>query len=248
MEMDDKFNRMLENKRLQAKKLQERINKFKNELNNLQKDSRAYELRSQHLRDTERDLIQINNIIEFMRPNDAKDEQSRLKILKEFPKIIKDIFPDGFPIVFHGTKNIGTVRQILKSGGLLMPEQRNESMTSFASAIDVTYKNNITVSCEFADAGSNTFLPYGAIFAFKPQEDEIERVISTGDNTEVPQGGVNGANFRNEPKRLFGIITTPENVERVKGWCEQYSIDPSKVLTHNAFIERYKELNASFML
>ena len=247
MDINDKFDKALENRKIQAEKIRDKIKQLKLKLENSPKDSRAYEVYSQQIRDTERHLRQVNDTIEFMRPINEQDMQSRLKIFRDFPNIINDIFPDGFPIVFHGTNNIGTVRQILKTGGLLTPEQRNESMTSFASAIDVTYKTNITVSCEFADAGYDSFMPYGAIFAFKPQEDEIERAISTGDSSEVAQG-VNGVNFIKEPKRLFGIITTPENIQRVKEWCKQYSIDENKVFTHNLFIQRYKELNSTIVL
>lgn len=247
MDINDKFDKALENRKIQAEKIREKLKQLKLKLENSPKNSRAYEVYSQQIRDTERNLRQISETIEFMRLIDSSDEQSRIKIFNEFPKIIRDLFPDGFPIVFHGTNNIGTVRQILKTGGLLTPEQRNETMTSFASAIDVTYKSNIRVSCEFADAGSNSFLPYGAIFAFKPQDDEIERVVSTGDSSEVAQG-VNGVNFIKEPKRLFGIITTPENIQRVKEWCKQYSIDENKVFTHNLFIQRYKELNSTIVL
>ena len=87
-------------------------------------------------------------------------------------------------------------------------------MTSFANQIDVTYKSNIRVSCEFADS-NNENLPYGAIFAFEPLENEREEVINTGDSSEV-YGGVNGVNFREEPERLVGIITT-------RGKCRENS-------------------------
>ena len=247
MDINDKFDKVLQAKKAMAEKIATKVTTLRTKLANSPKGSRAYDVYSQQIRDTERHLRQVNDTIEFMRPVNEEDMQSRLKIFREFPNIINDIFPDGFPIVFHGTNNIGTVRQILKTGGLLTPEQRNESMTSFASAIDVTYKTNITVSCEFADAGYDSFMPYGAIFAFKPKDDEIERAISTGKGTEVAQG-VDGVSFKDEPKRLFGIITTPENIKMVKQWCKEYSINPNKVFTHNSFIEKYKELNATIIL
>lgn len=247
MEINEKFNKVLEFKKSIAKKVEMKINLLKEKLAEYPQDSREYDVYSQQIRDTERNLREINDSIEFMRPNDAKDSQARLEIFDKFPKIVKNTFPDGFPIVFHGTKNIGTVREILRTGGLLTPEQRNVSMTSFACVIDVTYKDNITVTCDFADSGYNTFMPYGAIFAFKPAEHEIENVISTGNSTEVAEG-VDGVSFVDEPDRLFGIITTPENIDRVREWCKQNSIDPNKVFTHSAFIEKYKELNYSVEL
>ena len=48
---------------------------------------------------------------------DEKDIESRKRIYDNFAQVVAETFPDGFPIVFHGTNNIGTVRQILKTGG-----------------------------------------------------------------------------------------------------------------------------------
>ena len=242
MDNQSLYNTVLNNRKKQVKIIEDRINKYNEMLKTLPQDSLKYERCVQEIKDNNNTLRKVNDALEFMRPNTNEDLQSRNKILNHFPEVVKNLFPDNYPIVFHGTNNIGTVREILKSGGLLTPDQRNASMTSFASAIDVTYKTNISVTCDFADAGPNSFMPYGAIFAFKPQDDEMERVFKTGDSTEVEQG-VNGVNFVNEPNRLYGIITTPENYERVAKWCEQYSIDPSKVVTHNEFINKYKDLN-----
>ena len=240
LENINKFNQALNYRRMQEEKIQSRIDVLKAKLSETAEGSRAFEAYSQQIRDNERNLMQIKSCIEFMRPAIKEDSESRMRIQEEFPKIVKELFPDGFPIVFHGTSNIGTVREILYSGGLLTPEQRGVSMTSFASAIDVTYKDNIRVSCEFADAG--TYMPYGAIFAFMPQEDEIENVVKTAGSSEVA-GGVNGVNFREEPERLLAIITTPENYQRVVEWCNKAGIDPEKVLTHKMFINKYKEFD-----
>ncbi len=236
--MNEKFEIIRNNRIINSQKVAQRLDNLYLKLSEVEEGSRAYGVYSQQIRDTERNLRELNDIIEFLRPMDQIDVQHRKDILQYFPQAVKETFPDGFPICFHGTGNIGTVREILRTGGLLTPDQRGVSMTSLASVIDVTYKDNITVSCDFANRGGD-FNPYGAIFAFLPQEDEIENVINTGYSTEV-KGGVNGVNFREEPHRLFGIITTPENIERVQGWCLEFVIDPSKVYTHDVFIEEFK--------
>jgi hypothetical protein len=191
------------------------------------------------LKDSERILRHHKNIIEYMRlPKNDKDKVYRRNVGEKFATIIKQTIPDNFPIVFHGTGYIGTVKQIIKSGGLFTPEEKGESPTSFAMLIDVTYKNNIKTSLQFADT-TEPYMPYGALFAFSPQDNEIDHVISTGESGEV-LNGVNGVNFRNNPDRLYAIITTPENIDRVKKWCADYGWDEEKVFSHNGFVKHIK--------
>jgi hypothetical protein len=173
--------------------------------------------------------------VKFARLPFEKDVEYRLKIIKWFPKKIKEIVPDNLPLVFHGVNNIGQVRQIIKTEGLLIPDQRGESYTSFATQIDVGAKTNVRVPCEFAES-NHYWMPYGAIFAFLPKPEEYNEVNKTGDGTEV-FGGVDGVNFKEEPNRLFGIITSPENIEQIQGWCKEYGLDSSKVMTHDGFVE-----------
>lgn len=181
--------------------------------------------------------------IEFMRPNIEEDLQERLEIFQTFPQIIKSIIPDQIPLVFHGNNNIGIVLEIIKSGGLFTPEQRGVSETSFATQIDVTAKSNIKVSCEFAEPGMESFMPYGAIFVFLPLESEIEKVLNTGENTEV-FGGVEGVNFKEQPDRLIGIITTTENKSRIQNCCLEYDWPHDKVFTHQEFLLQCNKLYA----
>lgn len=173
--------------------------------------------------------------IDFMRANSDEDLEERNIISHMFPQMIKTVIPDNIPLVFHGNRNIGVVLEIIKSGGLFTPEQRGVSEKSFAVLIDVTYKSNIMVSCEFAEPGMNSFMPYGAIFAFLPLENEIENVLNTGENSQVI-GGVEGVNFREEPDRLIGIITTVENKERIRSCCLESGWPVDKVFTYQEFV------------
>lgn len=179
--------------------------------------------------------------IEFMRENTDEDLEERELIRKEYAKEIRETIKNNTPIVFHGNNNIGVVKEILETGGLLSNEERGLDNTSFATQIDVTYKDNIKTSLEFADPASYTYMPYGAIFAFKPLDDELERVYKTGTSSEV-LNGVSSVNFIKEPDRLYGIITTKENVQRIKKWCLKYGIDSNKVYTHKSFLLKCNEL------
>ena len=84
-------------------------------------------------------------------------------------------------------------------------------------------------------------MPYGAIIAFKPLDTELSKVYKTGSSSEV-NGGVSSVNFKEEPDRLYGIITTTENISRVQNWCLENKIDINKVFTHDKFLEYCNKL------
>lgn len=173
--------------------------------------------------------------IDYARPANESDLLERKEIRKNFLRIIDETIPDDVPFVFHGNNNIGSVFEIIKTGGLFPPNERGLDFISFASEIDVTWKKNISVTCEYADPASN-FLPYGAIFVFLPLENEVEKVLNTGTSSEVSQG-LSGVNFRQNPERLIAIITTQENKEIIQKFCLEYNLNPEKVFTHLEFID-----------
>ena len=235
------FDKALES-RIKAKNgLEEKIEKQKSKQASFEEGSRGYDVCEQIIKNLSSSLAQMSDEIEYLRPEIEGDMAERENVKSHFKKEVDSVIPNGFPIVFHGTSNIGTVKKIIESGGLLTPEQRGVSMTSFASAIDVTYKNDIRVTCEFADKSGSSLVPYGAIFAFKPQESEVENVVSTK-GSEV-YGGVDGVSFRDEPERLFGIITTSENLERVSKWCEDNGLDKGKVFSHQSFLTNIRQVS-----
>lgn len=174
-----------------------------------------------------------------MRIDNQQDINDRLQIIKYFSKQINETIPDDIPMVFHGNNNIGTIYEIIKSGGLKTPEEREVDFKSFATQIDVGNKHDISVPVEFAEPGIEKCMPYGAIFAFYPKKDEIDKVLEKY-GTEVP-GGVKSIDFKTENDRFVGIITTEENKKRIQEWLKESGIDFNKVFTHSEFIERCKE-------
>ena len=172
--------------------------------------------------------------VSFMRPDNIDDLDIRESIKDNFAKKIDSIIPDGIPIVFHGRPNLGTIKKIIRDGGLTTPDERGESFRSFATSIDVGTKKDLSTVLDFADPRIGSGFPYGAIFAFYPSENEKQKVLETL-GSEV-DGGVESVSFRDNPERLMGIISTSENIQLLKSWCEEYGIDPNKVFTHEAFL------------
>ncbi len=185
-------------------------------------------------------IVSLQSKINNMREISAEDVEERKNIYRTYTESIKESISEDVPIVFHGNNNIGLVEEIIKSGGLFTPEERNVKYRSLATQIDVTQRGNIKTSLEFADPGVDTFMPYGAIFAFMPKDEEKEIVLKTGEGTEVP-GGVQSISFKTEPERLIAIITTTENVERLRKVAQENGIDSNKVLTHEQFLKMCKE-------
>lgn len=226
---------------------QQYVEKTKNRIEQLQQKQAAEpdewraERYAQQIRDNERILRTQEAWVEFARIPTTEDVEERAWAKQEFANAIKNTVPDELPLVFHGNNNLGQIHQIIRTHGLKTPDQRGESATSFATQVDVTAKTNIQTSCDFAESNF-PWLPYGAIFAFMPKPEEIAEVQKTGDSSEV-FGGVDGVDFQEEPERLYGIITTSENLERLQNWCEEAGLDQNKVLTHQNFLKQMRELS-----
>lgn len=232
--MRDSFLNMLNSKH-------EKLNQTKEQLMYAQKenDGRRINLYTKRIHSLLGTIANLEGRLSIMRPNNEIDLRERADVLANFGRAINEVIPDGTPLVFHGNNNLSTVKEIINSGGLKTPEERGVDYKSFATLIDVTAKSNLRVSLEFADAGINSFMPYGAIFAFYPQEDECEVVLKTGESSQV-SSGVKGVGF--DEDRFFGIITTIENVEDLKQVFEANNFDPKKVFTHKQFLEHCEEV------
>ena len=179
-------------------------------------------------------------MLDFIRLVTEEDIIERNDIILNYADKVKNVIPDDIPYVFHGNSKIFSVIEIIKTGGLYTPKERNSSYNSFASQIDVTCKDNINASIKFADPGIKSFLPYGAIFVVLPREEEIQKVLETKENAEV-NGGISRVSFIDNPDRLINIITTKENKKLLQEVLIENNLDEEKVVTHDEFIELCKE-------
>lgn len=174
-----------------------------------------------------------------IREPSEEDARERVALFRGYKEKIDEAIPDDVPMVFHGNKTIGLVEEIMRSGGLFTPEERGAGFRTFATQVDVAFKKDIHTPLEFAESGLDFVLPYGAIFAMMPKEEEKEMVLKTR-GSEV-SGGIDSINFMKEPDRLVAIITTKENIERLKKVALEVGIDEDKVVTHEEFLDKCKE-------
>lgn len=185
-------------------------------------------------------------MLDFIRPVTEEDIIERNDIFLNYADKVKNVIPDDIPYAFHGNSKIFSVIEIIETGGLYTPKERNSSYNSFTSQIDVTCKDNINASIKFADPGIKSFLPYGAIFVVLPREEEIKKVLETKENAEV-NGGISRVSFKDNPDRLINIITTTENKKLLQKVLIENNLNEEKVVTHDEFIElcreKFKKLN-----
>ena len=185
-------------------------------------------------------------MLDFIRPVTEEDIIERNDIILNYADKVKNVIPDDIPYAFHGNSKIFSVIEIIKTGGVYTPKERNSPYNSFAAQIDVTCKDNINASIKFADPGIKSFLPYGAIFVVLPREEEFQKVLETKDNKEV-KGGIARVSFIDNPDRLINIITTKENKKLLQKVLIENGLSEEKVVTHDEFIElcreKFKKLN-----
>ena len=185
-------------------------------------------------------------MLDFIRPVTEEDIIERNDIFLNYADKVKNVIPDDIPYAFHGNSKIFSVIEIIKTGGLYTPKERNSSYNSFAAQIDVTCKDNINASIKFADPGIKSFLPYGAIFVVLPREEEFQKVLETKENKEV-KNGIARVSFIDNPDRLINIITTKENKKLLQKVLIENGLSEEKVVTHDEFIElcreKFKKLN-----
>ena len=69
-------------------------------------------------------------------------------------------------------------------------------------------------------------------------QQEIDKVLKTY-GSEV-SGGVQSINFKAEADRLFAIITTKENIQRLKKIACEVGLDENIIVSHEEFLEMIK--------
>ena len=102
----------------------------------------------------------------------------------------------------------------------------------------MTIKDNLEVTIySYSKLYENLNLPAGCVFVLLPED---ERDAESGQSLLM-----NSVNFRENPDRLYGIITTPENIEKVQEWGEQNGINlDGKIYDYDGFAQSFEKEKA----
>lgn len=175
--------------------------------------------------------------LEFVRPNTQQDIDYRNKQYEDFPDELKAVLSPDFDLRFHGT-SIYYAKQIIKSKTISSSADRYDGYiksTDRKGEISVSNRETIgtTIHGWFTDlAAYRRSLPAGCIFALLPKDKE---------DAEYGENLIHSVDFTRNPEQLFGIFTTPENIEQVKKWMKSEKFNPELVYTFEEFIEVVKE-------
>lgn len=174
--------------------------------------------------------------LKFIRPNLQQDVEYRNKQYETFTDELQSVLSPNFDLRFHGTP-IYFAEQIIKSGSISSTADRYDgyiSSTDMKGEISVSDRENIGTTVHlFSDIQAHRrCLPSGCIFALLPKDKE--------DATYGPSL-MRSVNLQQNPEQLFGIFTTPENIERVKAWMSEAEFNPNLVYTFEEFLQAVKE-------
>lgn len=175
----------------------------------------------------ERFVYMCKRETEFLRPGSEKDYEYRLDILSNFFDALSRIVPRELRLRFHGT-SIYFAREIIESGEISCSQDRFGYSTSFdlEGHISVTTVDTVGETIQYYIDLNDFCMPAGCVFVLLPSEED---------------GKVNGdqmkkVDFKTNPSVLFAIITTPENIPRVREWCKINNIDEAKVCDFQEFL------------
>lgn len=162
---------------------------------------------------------------EFLRPPSEADIEYRRRVERELPERIRSVVSPDSSLRFHGCP-LATARDIIESGELSSSADRLgfESSLDGSGTISVTTRDTIketldTYSDLYADSCCT---PAGCVF------------VLHADPGEGP-AKIGNVYFRERPDKLRAIMTSDENLERVREWVKAKGIDPDKVVEFFSF-------------
>lgn len=232
--------RNIESAMQRVQKAQEKYDKIKND-DTIDKKELRLEIAQKTIQSRKYALEQLTNQLEFLRPSSQEDIDYRLRQYEEFSKIIKKEVPDDLHLCFHGCP-IYAARHIIEDGEISSSVDRIGSETSYdvSDQVSVTTKKTIETTVQgYTGLTGNYNLPAGCIFAILPKD---EREIQTSETSML----IGNVSFKENPERLYAIITTPENIEIVTEWAEKVNIDLSKIHDFEGFIQEIGKQKTQF--
>lgn len=217
--------------------LSDATQKFKDIQQRFSKDSKEYAYARDEMFRWRYTLDETILSLQYIRPNSQEDIEYRDKTVNNYADELKKVLSPNFDLRFHGTP-IYFTEQILKSGCISSTADRYDGYiksTDTTGEISVSDRESIDRTIQFFSdmSGYMRHLPGGCIFAILPNGNEDP---SMREASLMPS-----VNFRENPEQLFGIFTTPENIEQVREWMSKYGFDADLIYTFEEFLEVVKE-------
>ncbi len=182
-------------------------------------------------------LKDIKNILNNLREPMIEDIEYRKYIMENYANDIEKYVPEDLHLCFHGCP-IYTAKEIIETKSLSSSVDRIGTETSYDTTdqVSVTTKDTIITTLDgYSDIHSLEYtIPCGVVFVINPK-DESEIQSSKG----MVIANVN----LNDKNRLYAILSTPENMDKLKEWCNNSNLDSNLVKTFDQFINQFKNIN-----
>lgn len=173
-------------------------------------------------------LNAIYNKLENIRVGSTESEAEKLNAYSHFYNQLVQTLDEDKKYYYHGCKDLSLVKQIIESKKIVSGSDRTGVETSLdvSETISVTTIKTLNITVQgYAGLQNPSYLPAGAIFVIKPDENYDENSIIT-----------RNVYFKDD-NSLIAIITTKENVKKIKEWLSQNDLDQSKCYDYDSFIK-----------
>lgn len=183
-------------------------------------------------------LQQYEELNTLLRKPNEDDIAYRVHHSQQFPQKIIDNLSHDDMLCFHGTTILGA-KNILLSSSISSGADRFGRATSFdpPGKISVTNKDTAETSIrQYMRLTDNFCYPAGCLFVVTAKNKE--------EYDNLPSGWmIDNVDFKENPDRLVAVITTPENIARVRNWAKEGGIKTSKIMDFDDFINQYQQQN-----
>ncbi len=184
--------------------------------------------------------LKLLDQLRYLRPKNFEDITYRQNISENFPLWASAHILDEIKLLFHGT-TLANSERILASGKITSGKDRWTIHTSGdeAGEISVVTKDCLGVPlnghADFVETYKEYewYVPAGCLFVLKSDTKTY--------NQAQKRGRAPNVYLRKNPEQLYAIVTTPENLDRVKWWMQKNNFDPKKVFDFNLFKEKIEE-------
>lgn len=226
---EEEYNQELLKLKVQREKLEESYERDQEKLEKaILENSKHVEIIRNQLIRKQNGLNNICNELENIRVGSLELEEEKLNIYNNFCNQLRRTIDDDKKFYYHGCKDLSLVKQIIESKRIVSGSDRTGVETSLdvAGTISVTTIKSLDVTIQgYAGLQNPSYLPAGAIFVIKPIDDYDENSIITSN-----------VDFE-EDNRLVAIITTNENVSKVKDWLSINGLDESICYNYDEFLK-----------
>ena len=184
--------------------------------------------------------LKLLDKLRHFRPSQAEDISYRKAVFENFPSWATKNIPESMHLLFHGT-TLSNTERIINSGRITSGKDRWGIYTSGDTngEISVSTKDFLEISMQYYmnlmdENGFEYCLPCGSLFVFKANPEEYKNAKR--------HYRANNVYLKKNPDQLYAVITTPENLKRVKWWMEKNGLPSEKVMNFESFQEKINSL------